>query len=771
MEELLREFVGESLDMIEVVAGDLVAWEADPHDKQRLDAIFRTVHTIKGSSSFFDLPRVTALAHAAEELLDALRSGQLAVDGAVVASVLAGFDGIRQIIGSLAQHGVEPAGEDGALIARLADTLHQRTQTTPETTTVGVPADAPRAAEQSVVPPEWRSVRVPLTLLDEVMSGVSDLVLARNEFAGQLRGQGFEPESLAAFTRLSGLLSGVRASVSLMRMSPLNQLFSPLPRLVRQLADELGKQVRLVTDGGEVEIDREVMESLRDPIVHALRNAIDHGIEPEEVRKAAGKPVQAVLRVSGRQVGNRIKIAIEDDGAGLAEARLIEKAIASGHLTAERAAKLSSTQIAALVFLPGLSTAKAVSDISGRGVGMDVVKANIERLGGGVRVDNRPGRGVTLTIDVPMTLTIISALAVPIAGQEFAIPRSAIAEVLLSSNESVECLQSGGVALARVRGNLLPRCVLENHLGLPVEMVEERSIVLCRLANGRTLALDVPDVRDQEELVIKPLPPLLRQCGTYNGFSLPDNGQPMLVIDVDGIASHIVAAAEGGLFEDVQQAEDSIASQDEDRWLCFVPLGVATQAALPMHAVQRIVDVPVGAISRAGSGFVATIDGELLRIVDPAVALPEVGALRMVRITHGGMSMLLTVAEVTSLARLDIQLSDSHDARVIGVAMHDATVIEMWDVATLFPEAADQRIIWIVDGAAGGWARHVVQPALERAGYRVRHAASRDAVTDRDAPILCINGDDGHARLNDGDGNGLLQLINELPQLLAAGAA
>lgn len=686
MDDLLREFVGETLDMMESVAGDLVVWEADPTDRSGLDRIFRTVHTVKGSSSFFDLPRITAVAHAAEELLDALRARRSVPAAPAVAAILEAFERIRQLTVAIAAGGAEPDGDDAALIGQILSNLRGGLALAAGERGVEEQPAIPGAHDQvgpiTVVPQNWRSVRLPVALLDQLMNGVSDLVLGRNEVAAQLRAAGIDPAELSAFERLSTTLAQVRAAVGQMRMVPLRQLFAPLPRLVRQLSSELGKDVRLEIEGGEVEIDREVAESLRDPIVHVLRNAIDHGIESSERRIAAGKPAQGTLRVSARQAHNRILIALEDDGGGLPLESLLSRAIADGHVAEDEAPKLTPDRIAEFVFLPGVSTAAAVTGVSGRGVGMDVVKANIEKLGGQTHVRNRPGAGVTVEFDVPMTLTIISALAVDAGGQSFAIPRSVVLEVLLASSDAVQRQSAGGAGLLRVRGRMLPLLVLEELLGLSKTGEEaDRAIILCRVGGNATVAIDVPDVRDHEELVIKPLPPLLLTLGIYSGMSLPDSGQPMLVLDVDAIAAGSILSDQG---EEIPAA--SMAERDSELWLTCTVHHDDRCLAVPMTWIERLHDLPVAALSRIGERHVAMIDGQLVPMAVTG-AIPEQGTIRVVRIGDGVRRLAIPIVDVGQMLPLDVEIP-AEDALLplIGLAQHDGAIIQLLDAPALLAE-------------------------------------------------------------------------------------
>jgi len=305
-----------------------------------------------------------------------------------------------------------PDGEDGILISGLAAAAAPATPAAPAATAIAQPSRVLA-----------RSIRLPTELLDRMMAGVSDMVLARNELARRLRESSTSASSEVAFERLSQCIAEMREAITRSRMARIDALFSTLPRMARDLAAELGKQISLEIDGGDVELDREMIEMIRDPLSHIVRNSIDHGIEPADVRRAAGKSIVGRLRVSARQSGNQILIEASDDGKGIDIDKLVAKAISAGVVTADQADRMPRSRQLDLIFSPGLSTASAVTDISGRGVGMDVVRANIERIGGTVEIDSRMGLGLKLTMCVPLTLTIIPALTVSSGGHRFAIPR------------------------------------------------------------------------------------------------------------------------------------------------------------------------------------------------------------------------------------------------------------------------------------------------------------------------------------------------------------
>ena len=377
MDDLIQEFIAETREMLEALGGEIVAWEAAPDDRARLDEIFRFVHTVKGNCGFFDLPRLESLSHAAEDVLADVRAGRRAPDHRLVSAVLAVIDRIGELIEALDAGEAIGSEDDEPLINALSKAYHE-----PET------ERSARSGSVGEAKKSLRSIRLSVDLLDQMMSSVSDMVLARNELARRLREAERDVAVEAAFERVSGCIAEMRDAITRTRMQRIENLFLSLPRMVRDLSGELGKQVALEVDGGDVELDREMIEMIRDPLTHIVRNAIDHGLETPAEREKAKKPVAGALRVSARQSGNQILIEVADDGRGIDGERLLKKAVANGILTADQAERLSPQQRIALIFEAGLSTAREVTAISGRGVGMDVVRANIERIGGVVDIES-----------------------------------------------------------------------------------------------------------------------------------------------------------------------------------------------------------------------------------------------------------------------------------------------------------------------------------------------------------------------------------------------
>ncbi len=718
MDELINDFIAETRDMAQALSGAIVAWEAAPEDRARLDEIFRFVHTVKGNSGFFDLPRLQQLSHAAEGALAEVREGKRAADRALVNAVLAVIDRIGELVQAMESGESIGSEDDEQLIAALSS----------EAAVPALQPEAPVAADTESKK-AVRSIRLSVDLLDRMMSGISDAVLARNELARRLRDMPRDVGVEAAFDRVSQCVAEIRDAITRTRMQRIDSLFAGLPRLVRDLGVDLGKQVRLHADGGDVEMDREMIEMIRDPLTHIVRNAIDHGIEAPDVREAAGKPRTGALKVSARQAGNQIIIEVVDDGRGIDGDALVRKARAVGLLTAEQSDKLSNAQKQALVFSPGLSTAGEVTAISGRGVGMDVVRANIERIGGVVDIDSRLGQGVKLSIRVPLTLTIIPALTISVNGQCFAIPRSAIDEILRVNGGAVSITQLGEAEIATVRGQRVPLVGLSELLGIESNVPrDERRLILLKPAGGDVFALLVDAVHDHEELVVKPAAPAVMAACLYAGTTLADDGRPILLLDPSGVAK--CAGVDFDLAEIERRlaagAEPADTGPRETTLLLFRTLDGARRA-VGIGLVERIEDVPVSAIGFSAGKLRIALGERILPLVGCAAA-PETGKLRILRLTDGDTEIAYGFAEVIDIRSLVLDLQRAPaPGDVAGAFLVDGATVELIDPHWLFAlhadagaDQADQPVCSLPDGDP--WVDNMLRPMIEGLGYRIGRA-------------------------------------------------
>jgi two-component system chemotaxis sensor kinase CheA len=705
MDELIGEFISETRETLERIAGALVAWEVRPEDRVQLDEIFRFVHTVKGSCGFLNLPRIEALAHAAETALATVRNGEKMPNATFVATMLAMIDRIGLLVDAL-----EPGSKielpdiatDGAMITALE---------TGEALVVS--ADHEPAAVQ-------RTVRIGVPLLESMMNQVSELVLVRNEMARALRG--IDDRDLSAgFDKLSSVIGELRESVTRTRMQPIDRLFATLPRLVRDTATECGKSVTVEIIGQDVEIDREMVESIRDPLIHIVRNAIDHGIEAPEVRIAAGKSRGSVLRIVALQSGNQVSIEISDDGRGIDTAKLIQRAIGANILDAAQAAKLDATTAASLIFEAGLSTADKISTISGRGVGMDVVRANVEKLGGSVSLANRPGEGLSVMLRAPLTLSIVTALVVRSGGERFAIPRTPIDEVLSLQSASVRFEQVGDAKVAVVRGTPYPAFELASLLGMPAG--DPQLLVMLSTPSGGRYGLAVDAVGDHEELVVRPMAPLLSTRGIFAGQSLGDDGHPVVVLDPIGLAAGvtlsrtITAVADAEPVAVVHQPTVLLATAHDGR-------RIAVRAAL----IERLIEIDRTDWVEVGEECIATVDGQHL----PALSYGAIGTddvLSGLLLSDGHRRVVLAVDTIHDLVPLP-DLAPVASEGFEGLFRHGSDGILLANAAVLLDRAvvtAVDRPVAVIALDDTPWVRSILGPLVTACGYDVRFGAHADA--------------------------------------------
>ncbi|MBA3835919.1 MAG: chemotaxis protein CheW, partial [Sphingomonas sp.] len=540
-----------------------------------------------------------------------------------------------------------------------------------------------------------------------------------------------------AFERLSSIIAEMRDAITRTRMQRIENLFVALPRMVRDLSAELGKQVLVDIEGGDVELDREMIEMIRDPLTHIIRNAVDHGIETPAERLKAGKREIGILSVSARQSGNQILIDIQDDGRGIDGRKLVEKAIASGTLEKAEAAKLTPREQLALVFEAGLSTASEVTAISGRGVGMDVVRSNVERIGGIVEIDSVPGQGTRMTLRVPLTLTIIPALTVSIGSQNFAIPRSAIVEIVRANGAAVTIESLGGAGVATIRGKRMPEVALADVLGLASAIPdEERNLVVLRPAGGDVYALAVDRIHDHEELVVKPAAPAVMATGLYAGTTLADDGSPILLFDPAGLAEV------GGVKLEAQERAVRIAEKPTAAIAQAVSVLLfrgldGGRRALRLGVVDRIEEVPVGSV-KPGAGQLRVQLGEaILPLAGVNGDLPD-EKVRVFRLNDGAQEIGYAFREVIDLSTIEREIIPADNpGEISGVTLIDGEPAELVDAHWLFAShlgtsarRSDDLPLCRLPGG-DPWMQNLLRPIVEAVGYRVvgdEHEGETDLV-------------------------------------------
>ena len=727
MDELLEEFIAETRETLEALAGQLVEWEQNPQDRALLDSVFRFVHTVKGSCGFLDLPRLMRLSHAAEDLLSSARDGAVSASPQLVTAVLDVIDKIAALTDAL-ETGQAIFDNDeqliDAMLAFVGDAGPRAVPTAkaprPDVMAVG------EIGEPTHLRAKSRTVRVSLSLLDKLMNGVSDMVLARNEVSRQMRKAGTNSELDHAFTRLSASVAEMRDAVGLMRMQNIDRLFSSLPRLLRDITTELGKEIELRISGGEVEIDREMVEALRDPLTHILRNAADHGIERSDERLAMGKDPVGQIRINARQSGNQILIEIVDDGRGIDVDKLGARVVAAKMATAPEWQRMPERAKLNMIFMPGLSTADKVSAISGRGVGMDVVRSNLQAVGGSIDLENYEGQGLKTTLRLPLTLSIIAGLSVRAGDQIFGISRNSVVELISASNSNVKIEHVGGAQIACIRGERYPYAKLESVLDL-VEAdggESSRTLVVMRPAVGAAFVLDVAKVIDNEELVVKPGANLVMGTGLYAGTSLPDNGKPMLLLDASGLASAIGVDTQSAQVEADEKVVAEVAVKRASALLFIASDGV--KRAVRLSVIDRLEDIPVEQIKFVGGKMRASIGDDLIDICE-LDEIPSSGLVKALRLTDGEIVRLLAVNDVLDIFTLEADITpsatpDLHE----GVVNAFGEVIELINIFRYFEEAhraerrgSEKPLCFIASEADGHWEQRILAPLLTASGYEV----------------------------------------------------
>ena len=753
MDDLLADFIAEIREMQTAIGGEIVAGERDPRDREKLDSLFRFVHTVKGNCGFFDFPALAELSHAAEDALAECRARRREPDADLVNAVLAIIDRIGEMAGGI-EDGSIPAGDTvgleghAVLIAALShgpgaqydsldmpktplaaasngrasggDDSRQNTHNTSQKPEGTVQENAPskRAIQ--------RSVRLHVHQLDEMMKGVSDLVLARNEVSRKMRETSQDPELAGSFERLNGIMHQVQETVTRMRMQRLEQLFDQVPRLVRDLSQDLGKQVLVDFEGGDVELDREMIELIRDPITHIVRNAIDHGFEPPGERLRKGKREAGVLRFFARQSGNQISLAISDDGKGIDANRLAQKALDAGLHTPEELSAMSEAEKVQLIFNPGLSTANSVSAISGRGVGMDVVRNNIEKLGGSIDLSTALGEGSTFVLRLPLTLSIIPALTVACNGQTFALPNSFVDEIVIGRSPHLEFAEVGAQPIVTYRGKRVPCITLQRILGIDDARSadwQSKTLLFIRLVTDDIFAIAVDRVNDHQDVVIRPLAPAIMGTGIYAGSTLMDDGLPMLLLDIPSIANLY------GVSSDLAARSARYEGEPEEQETETIQVMTLTgldgrQKAIHLGLVRRIDQALGKDLDLTSVQPQVVLEGKIWPLAGVSGDVEPDRAYRLLRVSDGETELAYLAASVRDTFAIPLELTAAPDEPFVqGRALIGNTVVDVIDALPLFAAMRAHT------GAAGAlmcripsesdWAKTILRPLLISAGHTV----------------------------------------------------
>ncbi len=701
MDELLTDFLAETQEAIDIVDNELLRFELNPNDKAVLDNIFRLVHTIKGTCGFIGLPRLEAIAHAAENILGKIREGKLTANSNIVTSILLSIDCIKFILANLHKTGLEPDGNDLKLIAELNAVADQSdnnnlnihsmevltetafTQSRQDYTSYNEP-EASSKEDQAKL--GTQNIRVSVDLLENLMTLVSELVLTRNQLT-QLVRKSENSEFTIPVQRLSQCTTELQEGVMKTRMQPIGNAWSKMPRIIRDLSKDLGKKITLDLKGQDTELDRQVLEMIKDPLTHMIRNSVDHGIEKPEVRRLSGKSETGHIRMNAYHEGGYIIIEIADDGRGLNLAKLKSKAIESGLVTAADAEALSDNQIHKFIFHPGLTTADAVTSVSGRGVGMDVVRANIEKISGKIDVSSQEGHGTKFSIKIPLTLAIVSALIIESGGERFAIPQISVLELVRTASDSENRIERiNETPVLRLRNRLLPLVFMNSILKLKDTPSEnDEMFIIVSQVGSFIFGIVVDQVFDTEEIVVKPVAPILKNLTIYSGNTILGDGSVIMILDPNGIAN--IISQNRIEDENSQRNEDIQASLNNKESMLIFSAGNSTPKAVPLSLVARLEDVQTNTIEFSEGKPTVQYRNKMvpLLFIDQDCQLKSEGRQPLLVFNDGDLTMALIVDEILDIIETDlkIDLSNERNGRV-GSAIIAGKVTEIIDVGHYF---------------------------------------------------------------------------------------
>ncbi len=807
-EEFIREFLEESEENLDQLDQDFVSLEQDPGDLERLDSIYRAIHTIKGTSGFFGFSKLGAVAHAAENLLSRLRDGEITLNEGLTSALLESVDAIRDILANIGSDGEEgdgnyrelnqqleelcssaPIAETQSVVANPAQvepvtpddekqdsdepatvedqpsisdhdtdvTEHTdpdyseasqstatepRADTTPDneasdaerhesdlvnqqtgdhkttiTTSVSVPEPASKTTDSPSDSPKTGngpdtaksqgigsegSIRVDVGLLNQLMDLVGELVLARNQLL-QTESNEHDRRLTNVTQQVNRITTELQERVMQTRMQPIGNIWGKFPRLVRDLAVMCGKDVDLLMDGAETEVDKSLLEAIKDPLTHLIRNAIDHGIESGADRISCGKNKRGQLHLRAWHQGGKVNIEISDNGQGIDPAKIRAKAIAKNLITAQDAKTMGDQQLVQIIFWPGFSTAPQVTGISGRGVGMDVVKTNIESIGGTIDVQSRVGIGTAIKVKIPLTLAIVPALIISSCEQLFAIPQSHLVEMLRLDlkNESDRIEKIRDTPVYRLRGELLPIVYLSKLLGTEATVSESTcdhvNIVVLQADNCR-FGLVVDHVERTEEIVVKALHPTLGVIPHLAGATVMGDGRVAIILDVLGITSDI-----GLTVEELKQASELIeqpgVEQRANHMLIF-RLASGRELAMPLSEIDRLEDIPQGSIEQTEQMQAVQYRGQIMPLLplsqllgetpqpigtNDNVIASEVKAVKAIVINVDGSHTAIAVREIVDVAEQQgpMRLTNKPGSLIRGAAVIEGKVTDVLDLQSV----------------------------------------------------------------------------------------
>jgi two-component system chemotaxis sensor kinase CheA len=755
MDEIVQEFLVESHENLDQLDRDFVELERAPHSRDLLASVFRTIHTIKGTSGFLGFGNLEQVTHVGENLLARLRDGDRELDGPTTDVLLLMVDAVREVLATIESTGVDAGCDVSAAVEAVRAVLETAPgstshaagraagEATQERSSLGeilvdegvVSPDVVGAAlgaqvggdprplgeiltdahvvsdeqvEQALGEQQKRrsavdsSIRVDVDVLENLMQLVGELVLSRNQVL-QLAADSSDADLVRSAHRLDLISSSLQEAVMKTRMQPMDYLWAKLPRVVRDLSAQCGKEVDLVMHGRETELDRTLLDAVKDPLTHLVRNSVDHGIETPEAREAAGKPRRGTLTLRAYHESGQVVMEIGDDGAGIDPDRIGRKAVEKGLVSPDELAGMSRRAVLELIFRPGFSTAEAVTNVSGRGVGMDVVRTNIEKIGGSVDLTSTLGHGTVMRVTIPLTLAIIPALIVRQGEERYAIPQANLLELVRMNpddpTKGVEYV--AGVPVHRLRGRLLPLIDLGEQLGTGSEHRAAATIAVLRSDNNE-FGLVVDEVLETQEIVVKPLGAALTALQLFAGAAVMGDGRIALILDVLGLAGlGRVSHASASITSSLQEGAGPVAEAGDLRSLLVVRTDGDRNVAVPLEQVARLEEFDASALEHVGATTVVQYRGDLLPVVEvdrgwsgtsgvpgqagpPAAEQLGSGTVTLVVYQHGDRLVGLRVTEIVDIVEVPLVLSPiGARSGSLGSLVVNGHITDVLDVAAL----------------------------------------------------------------------------------------
>lgn len=609
-DEDIQAFLVESHDNLDHIEQDILVLEKTSADRDVLARLYRSLHTIKGSCGFLPFPKLESIAHAGESLLGKLRDQSVEITPEITSTLLQAADEVRQLLRGIEATGKETETDYSTLI-RTLESVHQHSSTQPANLLVhrklASSADSEAAAS---------TIRVNVALLDQVMTLVEELVLARNQVVSF--SDGLDHSSFAKVCqRLNIITSDLQEGIMRTRMQPMGTIFQKFPRVVRDLAIAHRKQVQIHIEGAETELDRSLLEHIKGPLTHLIRNCVDHGIESADVRVAQGKPAEGQISIRAFHEQGKVNLEISDDGNGINPERLKQRAQQLGLLSSHQAEALSDREAFDLMFLPGFSTAEHVTHLSGRGVGMDVVRSNLELVNGTIDVRSQVNVGTTFRIKIPLTLAIVSALLVSSGNEQFAIAQSNIQELVRLEGQQISQIETlYDVPVYRLRETLLPLVYLNSVLQLTDEVAtSEVAYIVVIQVDEYQFGVVVDAIDDVQEIVVKPLGKQLKELAVYAGATILGDGQIALILDAVGLAhqSNVIAQFQKHLSAIVPEIESDALNQ---QLILLVEGPQRSRMGIPMLAAVRLETFLSSNLERVGNQDLVKYRDHILPLID-----------------------------------------------------------------------------------------------------------------------------------------------------------